>query len=224
MNQAIETALSKLDHDNDEHWTATGLPRASAVNSFLDESVTAKDILKASPDFRRVNSNNSGISGADSSQSNEPKTSKNDDNSDDQRQDASLQEDSESVEFSLDDLDYDEEDADHMKAIVKNIDSMISKIDADVVELGKLKAKLYAKQTEVVEKLYKIPNEGPMDATQRYLKSLAKMREKKAARYRAFKATNIDVKELKELIDPRSKLDAKIAQQNIANRKARAHV
>lgn len=213
MNQAIEAALSKLDHDNDEHWTALGLPRITSVNQFIDAPVTSEDLKRVSPDFRRVSGNVS--TSTDQKDENSGGTSESiieikDNDSDN--------EDSETNQSE------DVTDPEMIKKIIKNLDSQISDIDAQVIDLGKKKADLYTQQTAFVDKLHSVKGEGPMDATQRYLDNERKKREIKAQRYRDVKASGIDLKELKSLIDPRSKLDARISQGVIANRKARANV
>lgn len=55
LDVRILNALEQLDHDDDEHWTSTGEPMMSAVESFLsDESITRADIKAVAPDFRRL--------------------------------------------------------------------------------------------------------------------------------------------------------------------------
>lgn len=51
----INEALARLDPDNDEHWTADGLPRMDAIVDLLggDTSVTRKAVTDASPGLTR---------------------------------------------------------------------------------------------------------------------------------------------------------------------------
>ena len=50
----IKAALLGLSPDNDEHWTADGLPRLDAVENLLGASVTRKQLTNAAPDFNRA--------------------------------------------------------------------------------------------------------------------------------------------------------------------------
>lgn len=50
----IVSALTMLDHENDEHWTGGGLPDIATVASIAGiDSLKRADIEKASPDFKR---------------------------------------------------------------------------------------------------------------------------------------------------------------------------
>lgn len=51
----IKEALQQLDVDNDEQWTADGLPKVDVVSELVDETVTRKDIIDAAPQFTREN-------------------------------------------------------------------------------------------------------------------------------------------------------------------------
>lgn len=53
-NEDILEALLGLSPDNDEHWTADGLPRLDAVENLLGASVTRKQLTNAAPDFNRA--------------------------------------------------------------------------------------------------------------------------------------------------------------------------
>lgn len=53
-NEEILEALLGLSPDNDEHWTADGLPRLDAVENLLGASVTRKQLTNAAPDFNRA--------------------------------------------------------------------------------------------------------------------------------------------------------------------------
>lgn len=61
MKQQIEAALAKLDPENKEHWTSTGLPRVEAVNAILNADkeadqtteITRQDIQGAAPGFTK---------------------------------------------------------------------------------------------------------------------------------------------------------------------------
>ena len=53
MNKII-AALQKLDLQNNEHWTADGLPRIDTVRMFAgNPGLSREDITKAAPDFSR---------------------------------------------------------------------------------------------------------------------------------------------------------------------------
>lgn len=53
----ILQALSRLDPDNDEHWTTDGSPRMSAVGALIDsDTVTRADVTNAAPSFTRETS------------------------------------------------------------------------------------------------------------------------------------------------------------------------
>lgn len=49
----IVTALNKLEHGNDIHWTGEGLPRLDVVSGLVGSKVTRKDITDAVPNFVR---------------------------------------------------------------------------------------------------------------------------------------------------------------------------
>ena len=53
MSKILE-ALSKLDTNNDNHWTADGLPRIETVRMLSgDQSITREQITAEAPDFSR---------------------------------------------------------------------------------------------------------------------------------------------------------------------------
>lgn len=54
--QAISDALDLLDAENDEQWTAKGLPAVDAVIEIVGFEVTRKEIEAASPEFTRPQS------------------------------------------------------------------------------------------------------------------------------------------------------------------------
>lgn len=41
----LKEALSKLDSDNDDHWTQEGLPRLDVLKTMTGQSVTRSDIF-----------------------------------------------------------------------------------------------------------------------------------------------------------------------------------
>lgn len=47
----IKTALSRLDPENEAHWTSDGLPRVEAVSELVGQPVTRKEITTAWPEF-----------------------------------------------------------------------------------------------------------------------------------------------------------------------------
>lgn len=49
----ILEAIKKLDTENNDHWTGTGLPSVDAVGSIVGETVTRKQIGKAAPGYDR---------------------------------------------------------------------------------------------------------------------------------------------------------------------------
>ncbi|MCK5612907.1 hypothetical protein KAR91_64130 [Candidatus Pacearchaeota archaeon] len=50
----ILEALSQLDPQNDDHWTANGSPRMDAIEELIgDSSVTRADVTNAAPEFSR---------------------------------------------------------------------------------------------------------------------------------------------------------------------------
>ncbi len=55
MNQKLIEALSKLDPNVAEHWTADGLPRLDAVKSFYGSDVSRDDINTAVKGFHKTN-------------------------------------------------------------------------------------------------------------------------------------------------------------------------
>ena len=54
MSKKLTAALTKLDPENDEHWTAEGLPLVSVVQEFAsDDSVTRQTITAIAPSYTR---------------------------------------------------------------------------------------------------------------------------------------------------------------------------
>lgn len=53
MSQKILDALSKLDRENDDHWTADGLPLMKIVEELVGEDVDRKLLNEIAPDFTR---------------------------------------------------------------------------------------------------------------------------------------------------------------------------
>ncbi|QDP53462.1 MAG: hypothetical protein GOVbin4933_8 [Prokaryotic dsDNA virus sp.] len=53
-NEEILEAVRDLDPQNDEHWTADGLPRLDAVENLLGGDVSRKAVTNAAPDFTRA--------------------------------------------------------------------------------------------------------------------------------------------------------------------------
>lgn len=55
--ETIITALSQLDHSNNDHWVDDGLPRTSVVQKLAnDPTIRRQDINEAAPGFARKNS------------------------------------------------------------------------------------------------------------------------------------------------------------------------
>ena len=56
MKSLILDALSKLNSENDKHWTTEGLPSVDAVRALAaDNDISRKDITSAAPNFSREN-------------------------------------------------------------------------------------------------------------------------------------------------------------------------
>lgn len=51
--QVILDTLALLDHSDDSHWTADGLPSVKVVSDTAGIEVTRKEITAAAPDFQR---------------------------------------------------------------------------------------------------------------------------------------------------------------------------
>lgn len=55
MNQKILDALGQLDPNNDEHWTADGLPRMDVIEGIVgDKAITRQQVTQAKPGFSRA--------------------------------------------------------------------------------------------------------------------------------------------------------------------------
>ncbi len=52
-NEALTKALASLDAENDEHWTADGLPRVDVVEGLLGGKADRQAITEAAPHFTR---------------------------------------------------------------------------------------------------------------------------------------------------------------------------
>lgn len=57
MEQKIREALAKLDTQNDDHWTAEGLPRLDVMKDMVGEAVSRADITNAAKGFTRKTPN-----------------------------------------------------------------------------------------------------------------------------------------------------------------------
>ena len=64
ITSEVVAALNNLDHANDDHWTADGVPRVDAVRALVHErvadKVTREVIVNAAPEFARVVPDQSG--------------------------------------------------------------------------------------------------------------------------------------------------------------------
>lgn len=55
-NARILDALSKLDKDNDAHWTSDGMPRLDTIRLLAsDQGISREDVSKVAPEFARAN-------------------------------------------------------------------------------------------------------------------------------------------------------------------------
>ena len=54
LNEEILAALNKLDHKDDDHWTALGFPGVIAVRKILGWDVTSAQIKAVAPDLKRI--------------------------------------------------------------------------------------------------------------------------------------------------------------------------
>lgn len=57
MEQKIRDALAELDTQNDDHWTAEGLPRLDVMKDKVGEAVSRADITNAAKGFTRKTPN-----------------------------------------------------------------------------------------------------------------------------------------------------------------------
>ncbi|QEA09740.1 hypothetical protein PQC31_gp19 [Pseudomonas phage Iggy] len=53
MTEKLKDALSKLDPENNAHWTQTGEPALAIVNAFSGAKYTREDVVRADPEFSR---------------------------------------------------------------------------------------------------------------------------------------------------------------------------
>lgn len=49
----LQAALDKLDKNNDDHWTAAGLPKMEVINNLLDREISRVTLHEACPGFCR---------------------------------------------------------------------------------------------------------------------------------------------------------------------------
>lgn len=54
MNKQILEALLALDPDNEDHWTADGLPKVDIISNLVGETVTRQQITQAKPGFSKA--------------------------------------------------------------------------------------------------------------------------------------------------------------------------
>lgn len=52
--EEIIAAIEELDADDDDHWTAAGLPKVEALSELTGKTVTRAAITDAAPDAKRV--------------------------------------------------------------------------------------------------------------------------------------------------------------------------
>jgi hypothetical protein len=53
-NPTVKEAIDSLNHENDEHWTETGLPKLEAVGDLAGEKVTRQQAETAAPNYNRA--------------------------------------------------------------------------------------------------------------------------------------------------------------------------
>lgn len=54
LEAKVLAALDKLDHKNDEHWTAYGNPNIYALRKIVDFDIKKAQVEKYAPDFKRI--------------------------------------------------------------------------------------------------------------------------------------------------------------------------
>lgn len=185
----ILKALDELKIDNDNHWTAEGLPRLETVRFLAgDQSISRDDITKAAPEFSRQNLVNGQTLNAVEKQ--EPQSSKQ----------APLQE-------AL--LDPAKLTADKLGEAIAKEQEKLTTIK-NYLEQARI---AYDQQQKVVDDLINAQhsseaNQNPAYTIQSYLQSELKKAEMEAEKRAMLKESSITLDALKELMPKISNLDA----------------
>lgn len=231
MTNKILEALLKLDVQNNNHWTADGLPRLDTVKMLAsDQTLTREQVAVAAPGFSRTTA--TGYT-APSSEQQAPQT-QSPQGSTEQQQSAApaAQQAAPSTEQGTssldkpDDLDAGQAQQRSMEAVGTGATDEVEALQAELAEQEELvseirrhKAKVDAefdkarkREDELRMKLESLrPNDNTTDAIQGYLASQRKALEQRAARQQLIKDSGISLKELASGL--RSPIDSAMARR-----------
>lgn len=216
MTNKIVEALLKLDVQNNNHWTADGLPRLDTVKMLAaDQSLTREQVAVAAPGFSRTTATGytapSAYQQAPQAQGQHGSTEQQQSAAPAAQQTAPSTEQGASSLDKPDDLDAGQAKQPTMEAVGSGATDEIAALQAELAEQEELvseirnhKAKVDAefdkarkREDELRVKLESLrPTDNTTDAIQGYLASQRKALEQRAARQQLIKDSGISLKEL----------------------------
>lgn len=230
MTNRILEALLKLDVQNNNHWTADGLPRLDTVKMLAsDQTLTREQVAVAAPGFSRTTA--TGYT-APSAEQQAPQTQGPQGSTEQQSTAPAAQQTAPSTEQGTssldkpDDLDAGQAQQPTMEAVGTGATDEVAALQAELAEQEELvseirrhKVKVDAefdkarkREDELRMKLESLrPNDNTTDAIQGYLASQRKALEQRAARQQLIKDSGISLKELASGL--RSPIDSAMARR-----------
>lgn len=211
----IKDALAKLDHKNDDQWTADGSPRVDVVAAMVgNEKLTRKDITNASPNFVRDAENGPSPSEDDVEQETEVSTGQ-------EQQPAVVQ--SPDVEEAIEE-DFEDktptclqealeltgsdfvEDRDLFEPSLKFMDDEMIEIERERVRLMERQKFIQQRRAQLAQ--HQINTEPRGNAKSSWLKRQNEIRAAKAERARRFfEGSGASPDEVREALNVRSPID-----------------
>lgn len=230
MTNKILEALLKLDVQNNNHWTADGLPRLDTVKMLAsDQTLTREQVAVAAPGFSRTTATGYTAPSAEQApqtQSPQGSTEQQQSVAPAAQQAAPSAEQGTSSLDKPDDLDAGQAQQRSMEAVGTGATDEVEALQAELAEQEELvseirrhKAKVDAefdkarkREDELRMKLESLrPNDNTTDAIQGYLASQRKALEQRAARQQLIKDSGISLKELASGL--RSPIDSAMARR-----------
>lgn len=231
MTNKIVEALLKLDVQNNNHWTADGLPRLDTVKMMAsDQTLTREQVAVSAPGFSRATATGytapSAEQQAPQTQSPQGSTEQPQSEAPAAPQAATSVEQGTSSMDNPDDIDEGQAQQSPMEGVGAGAADEIQALQAELAEQEELvseirrhKAKVDAefdkarkREDELRVKLESLrPNDNTTDAIQGYLASQRKALEQRAARQQLIKDSGISLKELASGL--RSPIDSAMARR-----------
>lgn len=214
-------ALKQLDPNNDEHWTADGLPRVDVVTALLGKTVGRQDITNAAPELTREAWLDS-IAAADSADPADEESAA--DETDDETEETEEAEE----EVPEDDPDYSilDQPIDNIMRSKEGIAAALAAVSSLSVKLlqdkraieGRL-AGLYEWSNLLSRAIERIEKQDPnyaMRDIQSYLQRSNQTRANRANAARRFIASGTTARDVADQLNTKSKIDQVMGQRKPA--------